>query len=199
VTRRTFLAAATTALGSTNTVVLPVHRIVDAHARTAPEYLARFWWSIWPEAFREFDRCGIRLETTDGPGEIRHTAGDRPIFIGLERGVLNLVLTDHLPLYWDNGRALAGITVLLENMYHVSLIAARYAHANQVPYLSVNTCVHEILHAVMQDIFETNRPGWLRAGEHESRIDSYATALWLFGGSAAVRDSARVYLKRLRG
>ena len=193
-TRRTFFAAA---LASTNQVVVPVHRIVDAHARCAPEDLARFWWTIWPEAFREFARCGIRLQTTDGPGEIRHTAGDRPIFIGLERSVLNLVLTDHLPLYWDNGRALAGITVLLENAYHVCLIALRYAHANQVPYLSVNTCVHEMLHAMMQDIFETNRPGWLSAGEHESRIDWYATELWLFSGSAAIRESARVYVKRL--
>lgn len=170
---------------------------MDAHARCAPEDVARFWRNIWPEAFREFDHCGIRLQTTDGPGEIRHTAADRPIFIGLERGVLNLVLTDHLPLYWDNARALAGVTVLLENAYHVCLIALRYAHANQAPYLSVNTCVHEILHAIMQDIFEIKRPGWLGSGEHESRIDWYATELWLFGGSAAVRESARGYVKRL--
>jgi len=172
---------------------------MDAHARCSPQDLARFWRTIWPEAFLEFDRCGIHLQTTDGPGEIRRSPGDRPVFIGLERGVLNLVLTDHLPLYWDNARALPGMTAMLENAYHVCLIAVRYAHANQVPFLSLNTCVHELLHAVMQDIFVRNRPDLFRAGEHESRIDWYATALWFFGGSAAVRDSTRVYIKRLRG
>jgi hypothetical protein len=175
-----------------------VHRIQDAHARFAPEDLARFWWTIWPEAFREFDRCGIRLQTTDGPGEIRRSPGDRPLFHGLERGVVNVVLTDHLPLYWDNARALAGITTLMEDAYHVCLIAVRYAHANQVPFLSTNTCVHELLHAVMQDIFAQNRPGLFRAGEHESQIDWYATALWLSGGSSVIRESARGYVQRLR-
>lgn len=182
----------------TTPVVVPVHRIVDARARFARDDLARFWWSIWPEAFREFDRCGIVLQTSDGPGEIRHTAGDRPVFIGLRRGVLNLVLTDHLPLYWDNGRALAGMTAMLENVYHLCLIAVRYAHGNQVPFLSVNTCVHEMLHAIMQDIFVTNRPGLFGSGERESRIDWYGTELWLSRGSAAIRESARAYVQRLR-
>ncbi len=201
-TRRKLIGTAATALGSLTAapapVILPVHRITDARSHFAPEDLARFWWSIWPEAFREFSACGIMLQTTDGPGEIRRSPGDRPIFIGLERGVLNLLLTDHIPLFWDNGRALSGITVLLENVYHVCLLALRYAHANQAPFLSLNTCVHEMLHAVMQDIFLSTRPGWFRSGEHESRVDWHATELWLFGGSGTVRESARAYVQRLR-
>ena len=200
-TRRKLVGTGASALGlligAPAPVILPVHRIVDAHARCSPEDVTSFWWSIWPEAFREFSRSGIALQTTDGPGEIRRTAGDRPIFIGLRRGALNLVLTDHLPLYWDNARALAGMTVMLENVYHVCVIALRYAHGNQVPFLSLNTCVHEMLHAVMGDIFLRNRPDWFRAGEHESRIDWYATELWLFRGNSALRESARVYVQRL--
>src|SRR5437588_60977 len=61
-----------------------------------------FWSSIWPEAVRDFSRGGIELQTSDGPGEVRRSAGDNPILIGLRRGVINLVLTDHLPMYWDN-------------------------------------------------------------------------------------------------
>jgi hypothetical protein len=97
---------------------------------------------------------------------------------------------------WDNGRALAGITTI-QGGYHVCLIALQYAHGNQVPYLSVNTCVHELLHALMQDVF-VRRPTWYQTGGREFRIDSYATGLWLFHDGAAIRKSAQAYLDRLR-
>ena len=196
--RDLFRAAAFAGEAAGQRVIVPVRRVMDARARCTPEDLSRFWWSIWPEAYREFDRCGIQLATTDAAGEIRRSPSDRPMFIGLERHVVNLVLTDHIPLYWDNGRGLAGLTMLLENAYHVCLIALSVAHANQAPFLSLNTCVHELLHALMQDIYLRDRPGWFRSGEHESRIDGYATELWLFHGSAAVRESARAYVNRLR-
>ena len=38
---------------------------------------------IWPEAVRNFGRGGIRLQTTDGPGEVKRSPGDQPIFVGL--------------------------------------------------------------------------------------------------------------------
>jgi hypothetical protein len=110
--------------------------------------------------------------------------------------MLNLVLTDHIPMKWDNGRALAGATTIFEG-YHVSLIALQYAHGNQVPFFSVNTCVHEMLHALLQDVF-VSRPNWFQGGERESRTDWYATCLWLFHNGAAVRQSARGYLERLQ-
>jgi hypothetical protein len=133
---------------------------------------------------------------TDGPDEVRHTAGDRPIFIGLRRGVINLVFTELLPMYWDNGRALAGVTTIYDG-YHVCMVALRYAHGNQVPCFSVNTCVHELLHALLQDIF-VSRPKWYQSGEREFRIDCCATWLWLFHDGAAIRKSGQVYLNRLR-
>ncbi len=107
---------------------------------------------------RDFSRGGIELQTSDGPGEVRRSPGDNPIFVGLRRGAINLVLTDRLPLYWDNHRALAGVSTVQDG-YPVCLIALRYAHGNQAPFLSVNTCVHELLHALMQDIF-VSRPTW---------------------------------------
>lgn len=177
-------------------MIVPVRRIVDGHAKLAPDDVARFWGKIWPEAVRDFDAGGIRLQISDAAGEIKRTAADRPVFVGLQRGVINLVLTDHLPLYWDASRALAGVTTIYEG-FHLCLIALRYAHGNQAPWISVNTCTHELLHALMQDVYVT-RPAWYQSASREGRIDAYATGLWLFGSGAAVRRSAREYLARLR-
>jgi hypothetical protein len=195
-TRRDFIgmAAAVPSLAPAS-VTIPVHRVTDAKARFAPGALQHFWSGIWPEAVRTFGNGGIQLQTTDGPGEVQHTAADRPLFIGLRRGAINLVLTDHLPLYWDNARSLAGVTTL-DRGYHLCLIALRFAHGNRVPYLSVNTCVHEILHALLQDIY-VSRPTRFQSTTRESRVDWYATNLWLFRDGAAIRKSARIYLDRL--
>ena len=198
-TRRDFIgtaAAATIRFSPQSRLLVPVHRIMDARAQCSPDQLRYFWSSIWPEAVRDFGRGGIELQTSDGPGEVRRSPGDRPIFIGLRRGVINLVLTDHLPLYWDNDRALAGVTALY-NGYPMCMIGLRYAHGNQIPFLSVNTCVHEILHALLQDIF-ASRPKWYQSGRREFRTDWYATCLWLFGDGAAIRESAQTCLGRLR-
>jgi hypothetical protein len=175
---------------------IPVHRITDGHGLFPPGTLENFWTNLWPETVRTFGRGGIALQTTDGPGEVRRTAGDRPNFIGLRRGVMNLVITDHIPMLWDNGRALAGVATLY-GAYPVCMIALRYAHGNRMPFLAVNTCVHELLHAFMQDIFVA-RPSWYQSGGREARIDWYATRLWLFHDGAAIRQSAQSYLTRLR-
>ena len=169
---------------------------MDSRAQCTPEQLHHFWSGIWPEAVRNFSQGGIGLQTSDGPGEVRYSPGDRPIFIGLRRGAINLVLTDHIPMIWDTGRALAGVTAIHDG-YHVCLIALRYAHGDQVPFLSVNTCVHELLHALLQDVF-VSRPKWYQTGGREFRIDCYATGLWLFHEGAAIRKSAQAYLGRLR-
>jgi hypothetical protein len=199
-TRRGFLGAASVAVGlpasAERPVTVPVRRIVDGHAKLTAEELARFWQKIWPEAARNLGSCSVRLQTTDATGDIKRTAADRPVFVGLERGTINLVLTDHLPLYWDAGRALAGVTTIYEG-YHLCLIGLRYAHANQVPWISVNTCTHELLHALMQDVYVTH-PKWYQSAGREGRIDAYATALWLFRSGDAVRKSAREYVARLR-
>jgi len=178
-------------------VIVPVRRVMNARARcTAAQYRA-FWWSIWPQAVQEFARCGVRFETTDATGDIRHLADGRPAFMGLQRGVLNLFLTDYVPMYWDNGRGLSGVTTMLAGGYHLCLVAIAYAHGNLVPFVSVNTCVHEMLHALMQDIY-VQHPGALQTGGREFRIDAYATELWVLHRGAAIRESARRYIERLR-
>jgi hypothetical protein len=148
------------------------------------------------EAVRDLDAGGIQLETTDGPGEIRRSAADRPLFAGLRRAAVNLVLTDRLPLYWDNARALPGATTIFDG-YHVCLLSLWYAHAHQAPFVSVNTCLHELLHALMQDVF-IRQPAWYQTIGREVRIDTYATRLWLFRDGTAVRRSAQEYVNRLR-
>src|SRR5262249_24429183 len=111
---------------SSTSLTLPVHRVFDAKTPCPAEVVQRFWWRVWPEAFRDLRRAGIDLQTTDESGEVRPTAGGRPTFKGLRRGAVNLVLTDHIPMYWDNGRALAGVTTIHEG-YHLCVIALRFA------------------------------------------------------------------------
>lgn len=198
-TRRNFVwpaAAAAIRSGTQTPLRVPVHRVTDVRAQCPPEQFHHFWSSIWPEAVRDFSRGGIELQTSDGPGEVRRSPGDRPIFVGLHRGVINLVVTDHIPMAWDKGRALAGVTTVYDG-YHVCLVALRYAHGNQIPFLSVNTCMHELLHALLQDIF-VSHPSRFQGGEREVRTDWYATWLWLFHEGAAIRRSGHVYLDRLR-
>jgi hypothetical protein len=198
-TRREFISAAAVPAvrpGTPARVRVPVHRVVDARAQYPPERLRHFWSGIWPEAAGDFSRGGIELQASDGPGEVRRSPGDRPIFVGLRRGVINLVLTDHIPMLWDKGRALAGVSTIHQG-YHVCMIALLYAHGNQMPFLSVNTCVHELLHVLLQDVF-VSQPKWFQIGGRESRIDWYATWLWLFHDGAAIRKSAQTCLDRLR-
>jgi hypothetical protein len=175
---------------------IPIRRVLDSRAKcTAREY-RDFWGSIWPEAFANFSRSGIQLRCADTRGEIKRSPGGRPIFVGLEKGVLNLVITDHIPLNWDRGRSGAGVTTQYDG-YHVCLIAMSQAHGNQVPYFSVNTCVHELLHALLGDIF-VRRASWYQAGERELRADWFATRLWLFHDGVELRVRAAAYLERLR-
>jgi hypothetical protein len=181
---------------ASNTVSIPVHRIVDSKAHFAAGSLERFWHVIWPQAVIDFGRGAIHLETTDGPGAIAHTAADRPIFEGLQRGALNLMLTDHLPLYWDNARSLPGVTTL-DRGYHLSIIAVRFAHPDRAPFLSVNTCVHEMLHAILGDIF-VSHPSAVQSTRREYRVDWYATRLWAFHDGGALRRIAQEYVTRLR-
>ena len=197
VTRRNFLAMAAAAAASSPEwpVSVPVRRVMDTRARCTSAELHRFWWSIWPEAVRDFHACGIQLQTSDAAGEIRRSAADRPIFLGLKPKVLNLVLTDRLPSFWDNGRSLAGVTTIYEGC-HLCLLALRFAHVHRVPFLSTNTCVHEILHALLQDIYLGHPKPYQTAGR-EFRIDSLATGLWLFHNGSAIRKSARAYVGRL--
>jgi len=199
-TRRDFLStAAVSAIAhpaEPTPLIVPVRRIMDIRTRCTPERLNRFWWRIWPEAVREFNRCGIHLQCSDAKGEIKLSPGDRPIFVGLERGVVNLVLTDRLPMAWDKARSLAGMTTLYEG-FHLCVIALSYAHGNQVPYLSVNTCVHEMLHLLLQDVF-VKRPKWYEVDEREMRADWCATRLWLFHDGGDIRNSAQSYMARLK-
>lgn len=197
-TRRDFvyaaIAAPTSALGAETPLVVPVHLVINVLAKFKPEQLQSFWSNIWPEAIHDFEQCGIKIQVSKETGGVGKSPGGRPIFAGLKRGIINVVLTDSIPLYWDNGRALRGISMLFDGC-PLSLIALRYAHGNRIPFLSVNTCVHELLHILMQDIF-VEQMKWYQSEGREFRIDWYATQLWLFRGSDEIRKSAQAYLDR---
>ncbi|MCL4850445.1 MAG: hypothetical protein KJZ78_03575 [Bryobacteraceae bacterium] len=195
-TRREFVSAAAAVSSSPALLVVPVHQVIDARAKHTPEQLHHFSSGIWTEAVRDFRRCGIQFQGTQGPGEIRRSPGGRPVFNGLRDGAINLILTGHLPMAWDKGRALPGLSTRHEGR-PICIIALRYAHGHQIPFVSVNTCVHELLHVLLGDIFES-RPKGLPGFGRELRIDWYATRLWLFHDGAAIREAARAYLDRLK-
>ena len=196
ITRRELCAAAgglfpALAAAANANIVLPLLHVVDRRARWKPEQIGAFWSTLWPEAAREFERCGVRVENRVVEGEVKRSPGDRPIFQGALPGVLNLVITDLVPLRWDRGRGLPGVTTRYDGC-DLCVIALQYAHGNQVPLASLNTCVHEMLHALSGDIRERHPEGASGAAR-EFRVDWYATAMWLLGGSTTVREFAQRY------
>ena len=176
---------------------VPVQLVVDAKAKLHLRRIADFWSHIWPEAVRDLGRCGIRLGTNRKDGEVSHLDLLRePIILGLDRAALNVVVTDRVPTQWDHGRALSGVTTRYRG-HHLCMIALNRAHGHQIPFFSINTCIHELLHALLHDIFESRPRGFL--GEaREFRIDLCATRLWLFHDGAGIRQSTRTYVERLR-
>lgn len=189
-------AAAAGAVLAAEPVRVPVYLLVDKRAKLAPELLQNFSAKIWPQAVEDFRRCGIQIQSGQGVGEVKRAPSGRPVFTGLAYGVINFVLTGVIPVEWDHGRGLAGVTTQYDG-YHLCLIALPRAHGHQIPFVSVNTCVHELLHVVMHDIFE-NRPKGLEGQTRELRIDWYATKMWLFHEGAEIRSSAQAYLQKTR-
>jgi hypothetical protein len=196
-TRRNFLLTATAGLsqGAQPNLVLPIQQVIDSRANFGSAQLDRFS-SIWAEATRDLRRCGIEVQVTRTTGEIRRSPSGMPIFKGLAPNVINLVITNRIPVQWDNGRGLSGVTTRWEG-YHLCIVAMDYAHAHDVPFFSVNTCMHELLHAILQDIYESKPKGF--SGEtRELKVDVYATRVWLFHDGSAIRQAAQMYLQRLR-
>jgi hypothetical protein len=110
--------------------------------------------------------------------------------------MVNVVLTGAVPLYWDNGRSLPGVTTVYEGC-HVSVVSVRNAYANRLPFVAVNTVVHELLHVIRGDIFV--RPsGLLIRVDRETAVDWEATRMWLLGSAPGVKEAARLYVQRLR-
>lgn len=177
-------------------VIVPVQLIVDDRVKFSARQIADFWSRVWGEAVSDLAGCKVRILGTRGKGEIRRSPSGAPVFVGLLPRVLNLVITGLVPTQWDNGRGLSGVTTRYEG-FHLCVISLHHAHGHRIPFFSVNTCLHELLHALMLDIFE-KRPGGLDGEAREFRIDRYATRLWLFGDGAAIRRSAEVYVRRLQ-
>ena len=193
-TRRGFLGITALAVQPAS-VVVPLDIVFDGDAKLSDDSIGRFW-ALWAEAARDFAWCGVFFKTRERQGSIFRPANRQPAILGLEHGVLNLVVTGSVPIEWDNGRMLRGVTTRYRG-HHLSLIGLNRADRHRIPFLAVNTCVHEVLHALLLDIFEWN-PGGVTGQGHEARVDWLATRLWLFHSGAGIRESARIYVERLR-
>ena len=177
-------------------LVVPVHQILDAQMKWNPAQISRFQSGIWAQAAARLMGCGIRLETSLGAGDVWRPPYREPVVTGLQRGAINVVVTDRIPMIWDGGRCLCGVTTRYRG-YHMCMIALAHAHGDQLPFLAVNTCTHELLHALLGDIFE-DHPDGLLGWAREYRIDFEATRLWLFHDGGNIRRAAGAYVERLR-
>lgn len=197
--RRLWLASALAATrllpGAVAPICLPVLRLLDRNARCSPAGVRRFHETIWREAVRMFGSGQATFRVAGRSGEIRRYPSGRPLFVGLERAMLNIVLADTVPLDWDSGRGLAGVPVRSEG-YDVIVISLKNAHPNRFPVLAANTLVHELLHVLLGDIFLA-RPDAFAKGWREAAADWQATRLWLLGGAPAIREAARKSVERL--
>lgn len=190
-TRRELLFAATAVSPQApSAVTVPVHLLYDLEA----PHVDRFNGRIWPEAVGNLRKPGIQVTISRGTTCLIQPVHRDPIIPNLERGKLNILVTRNVPMHWDRGRMLNGATLLYRG-FHLCVIAMNWAHGHQFPFLSVNTCLHEMLHALLGDIFERRPAGFL--GEaRELRVDACATRLWLWSDAAVLSD-ARRYLARL--
>ena len=197
-TRRAFFSAAAAGLfrSAPSPVTVPVRIIEDAAAKLGPRQRSYFWSYLWPEAVRDLAGCGVRIAASQGQGDIWRPPGREPVLNGIDRASLNLIVTSQIPMQWDSGRLLSGATAWYRG-YHVCLIAITHAHGNQIPFFSVNTCLHEMLHALLGDIFDTH-PSRSSVQAREFRADWYATLLWLRWDAGEVRRAAAAYVTRLR-
>jgi hypothetical protein len=184
------------ASGATAPVEIPLVRIMDKYAQSKPATRTQVLTVIWKEAEQVFAGAGMPLRTIDRVGEVLQYPSGRPRFRCLERGVINIVLTDRVPLDWDKGRSLAGVSAMYEG-FCICVISMNEAHGNQIPFISVNTIAHELLHVLLQDVFR-DRTSVFHGQSAEARVDLHATRLWLFGSDETVRKSTQVCLERLR-
>jgi hypothetical protein len=201
-TRRDLLSA-TTMLAAPLTparesgLEVPIYRVIDKNARCSSAQISTFFSTVWDEAVHNFAQGAITLRIVEGKGEVLKYPSGKPRFKCLDRRMINVVLTDRVPVDWDKGRSLAGVSAVYEG-YCVGVISMDEAHGNRIPFIAVNTVVHELLHIFLQDVFVPHA-GVLHGQSREARVDMYATRLWLFSDGAAVRQSARACLKRFPG
>lgn len=196
--RELLLGVPATVIASSATpsnVVVPVDILIDEDAKLSEDTVRRFW-GLWAEAASDLGWCGVFFQTRVRAAGMWRPSSRQPVISGLGHGVLNFVVTRSVPIEWDNGRMLRGVTTIYRN-HHLCLIGMNRADRNRVPLIAVNTCLHELLHALLLDIFEF-RPGGARGQAREFRIDWLATRLWLFHSGAGIRESARTYVQRLR-
>src|SRR4051794_17225086 len=114
-TRRDILqAAALLATPSGPQLEIPVHRMLDKNARCSPVQVKTFLSSVWNEAVHNFAQGSIALRVTESNGEVQKYPSGKPRFRCLQREMINVVLTDRIPLDWDKGRSLPGISTLYE-------------------------------------------------------------------------------------
>jgi hypothetical protein len=190
-TRRAFISMAPLAgvvpTDSQPVVRLPINIIQDKRAKLSAGQLDYFWSTIWAEAVRDLARCGIEPQISTRTGDIWRPPGRQPVVSGLDHGAINLVITDQIPVEWDGGRALSGVAMSYRG-FEMCVLALNRAHGHLIPLISVNSCIHELLHVLLRDT-SGKRPAGLLGEAREFRIDYFATRLWLLHDGAAIREA----------
>lgn len=176
-------------------VRLPVVILRDANAKLSGTLLRRFDNSLWPEAAWMYSRAGVWFEVRRGEARMDRPPYREPAITGLQARRINLLLTSRAPHAWDGGRGWSGVSLLYRGRV-LCLVALEHANGNLIPWLSLNTVAHELMHAISGDVFAP-QPGGFRVVRREAAVDSALTRLWLFGSEPGVRGDAMRLLGRL--
>jgi hypothetical protein len=117
-----------------------------------------FWECLLREAEHDLIHAGVRITSTVGQGWIER--GDIDAFFhGVQPEAINVYVTHWIPLCWDLGRGLCGLSGLA-GATEVIVVSAENAHRHIVPYLATNTLAHEIGHVLRGDLRLRNPGGW---------------------------------------
>lgn len=87
-------------------LTIPINQVIDSRIQWGEEKTERLWSRIWLEAVRDFGYCGIDLQSKSRTAEVGRSPSGQPEIDGLEPRMINLVVTDHIPLGWDKVAAL---------------------------------------------------------------------------------------------
>jgi hypothetical protein len=155
--------------------ILCVNFLLDSESIPAARHIRYFHDRIWREACEDLAKLGISVEMVTGRGCVHRPPDRAPVFEGLIRGAINIVLTRTVPMHWDRCRGMKGLAFRAGG-YDVCLLALDHAHAFRFPYLATNSCLHELLHFLLGDV-DAKKPGGLAGEWREFCVDALATHL----------------------
>jgi hypothetical protein len=113
---------------------------------------------LLPEALLDLTKAGVAPIVRWGGGWIERKEADA-LFHGVVPKAVNVFVTPWVPLCWDKGMGLCGLSGIAAGTDTV-IVSTANAHRHLVPYLATNTLLHEFGHVLRGDLHRKNTNGW---------------------------------------